>query len=77
MSCSLSNYCTSCKIGYFVESEDSGVTQICSQCPENCVNCESGNFCDECESGLVWFTTLNECVECLLGCSFCNSDNIT
>ena len=60
-----------------MESPDSGVTQVCTQCSENCIDCTSITSCDECESGLVWFNSLERCVECLLGCSFCDSDNIT
>ncbi|EWS76207.1 variant specific surface protein S2, putative (macronuclear) [Tetrahymena thermophila SB210] len=44
---------------------------MCEECSPGCKNCESDNFCSQCQSG--YYIENNICNECLPNCQNCNN----
>lgn len=69
-----------CFYGYYGVESQNGQSKVCTQCPEFCLDCEviSGAiFCYDCDEGYVFNQDVGECIECVLGCSECEANDIS
>lgn len=63
--------CTSCSPGqYYAASQ-----QVCTDCPRNCIACDSNGVCTTCRNGFALMNTA--CRSCIISCSNCLATDIT
>lgn len=62
-----------CKKGYYVAESSDGITNLCTKCPDSCVDCESADSCTGCAVGyyLPFGEKPGPCEACSSPCTEC------